>query len=348
MAKGENVRLLLFTKNDKNQKPLGRFHLWGNCFWFTMAQLFCLFIFFLFLVFIAIRVGEIHKDVKEKKKETSEDTIPGSDFCKSVNAENMSMVALGYLNGIREETNAMEAKDNIYYLTDRWFTDQEACAIEALLRLLQDKSVYIIEIGNFTQTNQTSVNFIQYLRQEYTNLNLIKSTPPIFFQGSPFKNDLKTIDEFSMFAAKVLLVWQFGGTVLSPSILLLNRRMYENNEGYCEVDSQLLFCPNQCSAYCYQLVKTILDILKSSQGPKRVTQESLEDIIDQSVIDYCGDTNSVAVGCIGINRIKYYKICSKLDSECDFLRVQEWKNYNRDWKNTVQKFCPKIASKFVL
>lgn len=346
MVKGENVRLLLFAKDGTNQKPQSRLICWGNCYWFTLTLFICIFVFLIFLVFIAIRVGEIHRDMKRKRN--PEDTIPGSDFCKSVNAENMSMVALGYLNGIREESNAMEGKNNIYYLTNRWFTDQEACAIEALLRLLQDKAVYIIEIGNFTSTNHTSVDFIGYLRHEYTNLNHIRSTPKMFFQGSPFQNNFKTVDEFSMFAAKVMLVWQFGGTVLSPKILLLNRRMYENNEGYCEVDSQLLFCPNQCSAYCYQLVKTILDLIKSSQGLKLVTEESFQDIIDRSVIDYCGDVNTVTVGCIGINRIKYYKICSKLNSQCDFLRVQEWKNNDNNWKNTVQKFCPKIVSKFLL
>uniref|UniRef100_A0A1B6KJU3 Uncharacterized protein n=1 Tax=Graphocephala atropunctata TaxID=36148 RepID=A0A1B6KJU3_9HEMI len=339
----EKVRLLLFS-TDAN-KPNSRFSrlFCGNCLLVSIAQIFIVLLVFAFLTFIAFRVMQIQKEIKEKES----NTIPGSDFCKSVNAENMSLVALGYLTGVKEIENTMEAKNKIYYIINRPFTDQEACQVESLLRLFQEKSIFIIEIGNYTSANNSKTNFIEFLREHYTNLNLIKSTPTQFFKGSPFQNYLKEIDDFSIFAAKVLLIWQFGGTVLSPNLVLLSRHIYDNNEGFCDVDRDLLFCPNQCSAYVYQLVKVILDTLHTpALRPQSMTEATMQAIVDKTVADYCGN-ETAAIGCVGVNRIKPSRFCDKLSERCDFLRVQQWKEKDRNWKTTVNKFCPKIVNRYI-
>lgn len=339
----ENVRLRLVGDDDddderqrkgrKSPRPTG-------CCLCPAVKVCCVLVILCFLAFIAVRVVDILRVLKKKERSTADNAIPGSDFCKSVNADNMSLVALGYLNGIKWERSSLDAGNQIYYITNRLFTDQEACAIEALLRLFQDKSVFIVEIGNFSHPNNAKIDYTQFLREQYTNLNRIKSTKEMFFRGSPFQNHINEIDSFSIFAAKVLLVWQFGGTVLSPNFILLTRRLFDNNEGFCEVDRDLLFCPNQCSAYVYELVKSVLDTYKTHRN------RTAEQLVDKSVVDYCGDPEARLVGCVGINRIKPYSICHTPNKNCDFLRVQEWKVRDRHWKQVVQRFCPKIIARY--
>lgn len=355
----EKVRLLLLANEDK-QGTRKRPYYVKNCCLLTLLQIFCFFLLLIILAFIAKQVVRIEDDITPKsptandkynstrKKYNLKDTIPGSDFCKSVNAENMSLVALGYLTGIKEEKDQMDSKNKIYYLTNRLFTDQEACSIEAHLRLFQDKSIFVIEIGNLTENSRQKVDYVQFLQEQYTNLNTIKSTYEKFFKGSPFQNKMKAHSDFSIFAAKVLLVWQFGGMVLSPDFLMLSRRPVDSNEGFCEVDRDLLFCPNQCSAYVYQLVKIVLDSYDINQNKTTpLTTDELEHIVNKSVADYCGDTRAAAIGCVGVNRIKSYRVCQKPAAECHFLRVREWKQKDMSWKSDVQKLCPKIVTKFV-
>uniref|UniRef100_A0A1B6GFY8 Uncharacterized protein n=1 Tax=Cuerna arida TaxID=1464854 RepID=A0A1B6GFY8_9HEMI len=339
----EKVRLLLLaTDNNKSNSRCSRIFC-GDCLLVSVAQILIVLTVFSFLAFIAVRVLQIQQEIKEKES----NTIPGSDFCKSVTAENMSLVALGYLTGVKEIGNTMEARNKIYYITDRLFTDQEACQVESLLRLFQDKSVYILEIGNFTSANNSKTDFIEFLREQYTNLNLIKSTPTQFFKGSPFQNYLKKVDDFSIFAAKVLLIWQFGGMVLSPNLIPLTRHIYDINKGFCEVDRDLLYCPNQCSAYVYQLVKYILDTLRCpALRPQSMSEKTTQAIVEKTVADYCGN-ETATVGCVGVNRIKPSKLCQVLNEKCDFLRMQQWKENDINWKITVNKFCPKIVQKYM-
>lgn len=352
-GKIENVRLRLVGDDDddddrqhkgcKSARP-------RDCCLCPAVKVCCVLVILCFLAFIAVRVVDILRVLKKKDKPATaaaaDNAIPGSDFCKSVNADNMSLVALGYLNGIKWERSSLDAGNQIYYITNRLFTDQEACAIEALLRLFQDKSVFIVEIGNFSHPNNAKIDYTQFLREQYTNLNRIKSTKEMFFRGSPFQNHIKEIDSFSIFAAKVLLVWQFGGTVLSPNFILLTRRLFDNNEGFCEVDRDLLFCPNQCSAYVYELVKSVLDTLKNTHRNRTAARPTAEQLVDKSVVDYCGDPEARLVGCVGINRIKPYRVCHTPNKNCDFLRVQEWKVRDRHWKQVVQRFCPKIIARY--
>ncbi|XP_054264563.1 uncharacterized protein LOC128987636 [Macrosteles quadrilineatus] len=347
--KTENIKLLLHSK-DPNSNQIRLTKLRGNCVFCCLLQFTFFFLFFAVLIFIAFAVIDIEHEMKLKQKGTKDliqnNTIPGSVLCKSVTADNMTLLTLGYLTGLRGgEKSTLEAFNQMYYLTDRHLTDQEACAVEAALRLFQDKSVFVIEIGNITNQSNAHTDYLHYLRQHYTNLNQIKSTADRFFSGSPFQNYFKNIDEFAVFCAKVLLVWQFGGTVIDPNFLVLSRRIYDQNEGFCEVDRDLLFCPNQCSAFVYQVVKTILDMMSDenynqTQGP---IKDTVQKIVDRSVADYCGDEGAVNVGCIGVNRLKEEQICVDLYQECQYLRVQEWKSRNSNWKLIVQKFCPKIV-----
>lgn len=332
-----NLRIRLVTDDDehKNRKS-------PSCCLCPVVKVCCVLVILFFLGFIALRVVDILRVLKKKDKPPANNVIPGSDFCKSVNADNMSLLALGYLNGIKWEKSSVDARNQIYYITNRLYTDQEACAIEALLRLFQDKSVFIVEIGNFSNPKNAKIDYTQFLREQYTNLNRIKSTKEMFFRGSPFQDYIKQIDSFSIFAAKVLLVWQFGGTVLSPNVILLTRRLLDNNEGFCEVDRDLLFCPNQCSAYVYELVKSVLDLLHSRKNETGTDEQ----LVDKSVVDYCGDPEARLVGCVGINRIKPYHICHTPHKNCDFLRVLEWKRRESHWKQLVHKFCPKIIAKY--
>lgn len=273
-------------------------------------------------------------------------TIPGSDFCKSITAENLTLLALGYVEGKKDLYSIGNSKDKIYYVIDQPISDQEACTIEAALRLLQEKSFYIIEMDGNKWDNSSTINFTDYillLREHYPNLNKIKAEILTVFEGTPFEDTFKECDDLTIFATKVLLVWQYGGTSLSTNVVFTSRRVFDKNEGMCEVDRELLFCPEQCSAYVYQLIKTVLNVHKNNQTITNKDREFFfQKIVDKSVNDYCGNLKLAPTGCIGVNRIKNESICNYITRDCDFMRMVEWKRKTVDWKENIERLCPNI------
>uniref|UniRef100_A0A1B6CHU7 Uncharacterized protein n=1 Tax=Clastoptera arizonana TaxID=38151 RepID=A0A1B6CHU7_9HEMI len=271
-------------------------------------------------------------------------TVLGSIFCKPITEENFTLLALGYVDGKRNFDENVNSVNKMYYVIDQAMSDQEACGLESALRLFPEKSIYVIEMDRI-QRNTSSISIDHYalLKQKYPNLNKMKAQISTVFEGTPFEDKFQECDDLAMFAAKVLLVWQYGGTSLSTNVAFMSRQIFDKNEKMCEVDRELLFCPMQCSAYVYQLIRTILNVRKHNQKNYTDKKAFVENIVDDSVKDYCGSLKLTPIGCIGVNRVKKHSVCEDLVRGCDFLRIDEWKRKHIDWKNEVHLLCPSVV-----
>lgn len=369
----ETIRLLLVTGDDGQNRTdkilTGSANVMKNVTTLITSAIWCICVLIsvLFTFTMVIVVLLLRDKYTTFRPETGDfnDFIPETAYCKSVNAENLSLIALGYVTGKKDNYfSDSDVASKIYYIVNRDLTDQEACAVESALRLFQDKSFYIIDINentaDLTSTAQTNnhndrvirsnkgVDFVKLLSDQYRNLNTIKSKPMTFFNGSPFEKYFNTTtngdktDEQILFTAKVLTVWQFGGTAPSVNLIMNNRKVYDNNEGFCEVDREFLFCPDQCTAYVYELIKIMLNVYNETSSASNRTF-SVEDVVDKSIREYCG-TNVTTIGCVGINRIKANTICAAVKPVCSFLRMDEWKDKDTNWKSDVQRFCPFIVN----
>ncbi|KAL1130718.1 hypothetical protein AAG570_011959 [Ranatra chinensis] len=224
----------------------------------------------------------------------------------------------------------MDATNNLYFLETKPLTLEAACAVESALRLCPDKSVFIMNLGPGTSTEGA---FEQKLKSEYTNLHTIKTDGSRYLAGSPFEGRWSTSGSEASLAAEILTVWQFGGGVISDNLILHSRRVFDSNDGYCEVDRQLLFCPVQCAAFAYDMLEAALKWKGSTD----------EEIVSRAVANFCGGGEKfVDSGCAGVHRLKSSSMCDTVASHCTFIRIAQLKAKNPDWQKLLKEHCPII------
>lgn len=89
------------------------------------------------------------------------------------------------------------------------------------------------------------------------------------FQGSMFDGEWVG-DGKSLGSAQLLTAWQFGGTVVSPDVVVCSKLPTARADD-CLVSEDLLSCPVQCSAFVYQLVLTKKSRNSNGEGePKKI------------------------------------------------------------------------------
>uniref|UniRef100_T1I2A0 Uncharacterized protein n=1 Tax=Rhodnius prolixus TaxID=13249 RepID=T1I2A0_RHOPR len=143
--------------------------------------------------------------------------------------------------------------NNMFYVRTKPLNKHSACTAESILRNFREKNVFILMFDEF------HLDYENVLKAEYANLLTTKVDGKKYLRGTPFKWDRQNYNK-SMIVAGLLTLWQFGGTILSDN--LVSCKKPENNpkmtEGSCIVDYELLSCAEQCSAYVYDFMKTIM------------------------------------------------------------------------------------------
>ncbi|XP_075230820.1 uncharacterized protein LOC142329843 [Lycorma delicatula] len=268
-----------------------------------------------------------HSGVKEKQ----------SSLCKRI-VDEQNSILMGY-NDIESDKfkKFTEPTRNVFYIINKPLTKEKACHIESVLKLLTDKLVYIIELNEDLQKRDRTgePDYITNLQKYYMNLNVIKTSESQFFHGSLFENDWRSSsEELCLLAAKALAVWQFGGAAISENLLMNSRDIFDQIKTICFADKDIIYCPQECSAYTYQLMKEILKQMKTSQSGE------FKSIIDKSISDFCSN-KATRTGCNRVYRLQNDDMCEGNSGNCKFFRtknMQKLKNYQK----VLKRFCPNI------
>lgn len=227
-----------------------------------------------------------------------------------------------------KDLEVFDSGNNIFYMVLKPLDQYSACAIESVLRLSPSKNIFLMFLKNVQQSYENA------LRLKYDNFNIINIEGKTITRGSPFEGKWKA-DDRSLFEVALLTVWQFGGTVLSEDLLMLNSRLYDNENINCHIDPELIYCPQQCAAYLYDLIGETL---------RQNRNLSMDNLIDSSIMKFCGSEHFIQTGCKGVIRIDGMEMCNMPEERCMFVRSREWFNIAKQMNNTLWKemgnYCP--------
>lgn len=257
-----------------------------------------------------------------------------NEFCKRVTNRENHIAGRSAMLLENPVTQIQDTSDNFFYSLIRPLDKKQACGIESVLRLFPDKLIYLIHFNGFNYRDPS--RFETVLKRSYSHLNEIRADGHRYVRASPFEGHWKK-DDFSMFRTNILTVWQFGGTALSPNLIMTDRRILDMDTPNCLVDRDLIFCPEQCSPYIYELILT----LTKDRNTQR-NGSCTEKVIDSSIAEFCGSSDYIRTGCAGVTRIDECLMCTTKAEHCLFIRSDCWAANDKNWQINAEQYCPII------
>ncbi|XP_014281555.1 uncharacterized protein [Halyomorpha halys] len=340
MSKDERLRLILIEQDDYDQNPrtTGIAHGAATVFakWPSyIASAIWLIVFIVSLVTLIMLITFMSLLNQGKIVEQSL-YIPSEESHLTTGKDIKSEFCNQMIDKAHEKRQSIPEKDlevfdsgnNIFYMVLKPLDKYSACSIESVLRSSPTKNIFLMFLKNLQQS------FENALRVNYENFNIINIEGKTITRGSPFEGKWKA-DDRSLYEVALLTVWQFGGTVLSEDLLMLNNRLYDEDAINCQIDPELIYCPQQCAAYLYDLIGETLRQNRNS---------SMDNLIDSSIMKFCGSEHFIQTGCKGVTRIDGMDMCSMPEDRCMFVRIREWINIAKSMNDTIWKemgnYCP--------
>lgn len=224
--------------------------------------------------------------------------------------------------------------------TKKNLTDEQACGIESVLRLLPDKTIFLIDFNKQESTNyskcSTPPNYLGLLLYLYKDrLQIVSADRLEFFKNTPLQNVSKVEDRFE-FLAVLLTAYKYGGFVTTPNMVMSSRELIECLPEETIVDPFAILSSKKCDDFLHYLMQSF-----SLCGP--TYNASLDEMLDQSVDLY---TKGAASGATA-RRLRPQEVCTRPGDSCSFIKLKEFKKGDTKWVCELSAFCKQVVQAFL-
>lgn len=168
-------------------------------------------------------------------------------------------------------------------------------------------------------------------------LNVVHVNLDECLECSPFKDmDLSSRPLLAKFVVQLILLWQFGGTVLDADVVAVRGEVYRASDTAVLYDNRTISSPLACHAFVYE---TMLCAKSYATHFNVFTPETVQKILDKTVerVERPTDARPVADGVVCRDGVIgghcYY-------AEVGHVAVADAKFYARG-------FCPAVSESFV-
>lgn len=337
MARDEEERLIERRNANKNSSKLSR----------KLCITLCCIVIVVIAILLAIFL--YYKSTKTSGPDTKPfngkdaSTLNGLNLTKVGHPQNLSKILEDHginCNKIKEEVERTNGLDYIYIIkTDKNLTDDQACALESVLRLFPDKKIFLMD---FYKTNTTSncvyfganpdyLAYLHYLFKDRMEISFAnKST---FFNNTPLQNFSTDDDKFE-FLAILIAAYRYGGFVTSTRMVMTSRDLLECPPTDTIVEPFAILAAKRFDEYLLYLLETF-----GSCGPGY--ESSLQDTLTKSAELYSKTGGHTP------RRLEPQEVCSSPREYCTFLKARRFKETDIKLISDLSSYCKQVIQAFL-
>ncbi|XP_050529896.1 uncharacterized protein LOC126899252 [Daktulosphaira vitifoliae] len=267
------------------------------------------------------------------------------DFCAVISKELFSLERMGYVDPDRRVSRlaALDATaDDVHYVIMNttfvpWLLP---CSLESALAAVGSNgrvNVFLVYgvrvVHRHPQRRSVSLSeSLEILSAGYGNrLNVHNVSLEECLECSPFREENVRRPDMAKFMVELVLLWQFGGTILDPGVVTVQRNIRRVSRGAVEFDDHVIRSPTACHGFVYSamLCAKSFALSAADQPFERKTRRR---ILDKTVEVYrysARDARPLEEGVVCKNGV--------VANFCCYVEADRIADYEKSY---VHGFCP--------
>lgn len=229
--------------------------------------------------------------------------------------------------------NSSNISAGIFFITDDGIlTDQDSCSIEAALKALPDRKIYLLELlcGDRPRQILNGTNYTELLAESYNNFLHISIDGLDYFKDSSLKGKWECDNQMSLFGAMVLTAWAYGSPTLLPEVIINRPDLITTN---AVLVSQFVIISNK---KCDEFLYNILELIKINENTTYIPK-----LLSEELINFQKENPSQQVGILDKT-----DLCDHINKNCVFVIIEDLKKQSASWLVSLSKFCPRVIKDF--